>query len=257
MAQDAVPPLVFQSPDCSVAPETVSQLSSQMPSSTFAPSRVRSLPLSLPSDRHRCRLQVLTEISEGSCEGLSAPDSFETARIPMHSGSLDSAQRPCDAGGESMSRLSVTAVRHRHRSPITRGSHMEHRLHEFSREQGLRSPRAPTPPGGARREQEVAMDERKRLMQRQALEKAQQLKQDAKVACWIALKRQLQPGEPISGLELVGKMNLSHLDAKTLPRGKGWKTRALLRMVEGIIALVCRLLGGAEGACVLLVGFLE
>lgn len=121
----------------------------------------------------------------------------------------------------------------------------------------LRSPmgsRAERHQGGSNRDEsasreevEVSMEERRKRMQQQALEKAQRVKEDARVAFLVLCMKQLQPGNPAFGIELVDRINLSHLNAKTLPKGKGWKTQGLLRMIEGIIMLVCKLPRGADG----------
>ncbi|CDI76178.1 WD domain, G-beta repeat-containing protein, putative [Eimeria praecox] len=172
-------------------------------------------------------------VSRSSAGSGHRPSSLSpVSKAPSHCSSLGSA--PFWGSSEGQTPVSSPT---RLRSPM--GSRAERHQRGSSREESV--------PRGER-DIEVSVEERKKRMQQQALEKAQRVKEDARVAFLVVLMKQMQPGNPALGIELVDRINLSHLNSKTLPKGKGWKTQGLLRMIEGIATLVCKLPRGAEVA---------
>lgn len=195
------------------------------------PCRVGSLPISLPSHHNRPGTQKSIFLRASNGGAASSNESLEGTIL--HTGSLGALPLTAHGGGN---RPATAALR--------RGN----------------APRSSTSISlgcDDRGEHEMAMEERKKISQQQALEKARQLKEDAKVASWIVLRKQIRPGEPAADLDLVDKINISHLKAKTLPKGKAWKTQSLLRMIEGIVGLVATLRAEPQGKCVCLLGFYQ
>lgn len=227
----------------SVTNESIFPPSFSTPDAASTPFRGSSLPRSLPSYHDRSKVQMSQERLGDSSIAGPVQCSGEMTKAPMHAHSLDTPPRSGHGGGTTPTKTSLGRLS---------GESMARQRHGLSREQGFRFPRVDPSICGVRGEQEVTMEERKKVMRKEALRKAQQLKEDAKIASWIVLKKQIRPGEPNAGLDLVDKINLSHLNAKTLPRGKGWQLRSLIGMVEGLVALVCTH-GKAEGTsrCVL------
>lgn len=196
------------------------------------PRRKPSLSRRVGSSSDCCSLDRL-EYSTGSMERVSSLPSFPTAKAPSHTSSLGSVSPM--SGEEKQKRAEpLTCIR----------SHTKGSLHSDQHQRRISSDQL-----RRLRDEDITIEERKALMQQKALEKAQKVKVDAKVACWVACMKRSKPGKPAPGIELVDRMNLSHLNAKTLPKGKGWKTRGLLEMVEGIVSLVCKLPRGTESTC--------
>lgn len=185
---------------------------------------------SLASASECCSLEQASKSSASARDSRSSAS--PVAKTPSHCSSLGSA--PVLGSSECQSPVSSPI---RLRSPS--GSRAERHQRSSSRDESI-----------SRGDLEVSVEERKKRMQRQALEKAQRIKEDARVAFLVVFMKQLQPGNPAFGIELVDRINLSHLNAKTLPKGKGWKTQGLLRMIQGIVRLVCKLPRGAEGTFV-------
>ncbi|KAL8271932.1 hypothetical protein Esti_004056 [Eimeria stiedai] len=207
------------------------------------PSRGRSMPLS--SSRGSSSARKLQRGSASLGGAASSRESFEAARSISHTRSLGRTLRHGHSAGSRSTSVSPPQPR-----PSPTGGQSLSQL-EFSFERSLRSSCVFAPAGKALEDKSVAVEEDKSSMQKRALEKGHQLAQDAKVASWIFLKKQVQPAKSALGPELVDMINLQHLNARTLPPGKGWQTRSLLRMVEGIVGLVCSLRGEEAGASLL------
>ncbi|CDJ41515.1 hypothetical protein ETH_00007215 [Eimeria tenella] len=198
--------------------------------------RNRSFPRRKPSLSSRvgtssdcCSLDRL-EYSTGSMERVSSLPSLPAAKAPSHTSSIGSAS-PMSGEEKQKGAESLTCIR----------SHAKGGLRSDQHHRGISSDQL-----RRLRDEDMTIQQRKALMQQKALEKAQKVKVDAKVACWVACMKRSKQGKPAPVIELVDRMNLSHLNAKTLPKGKGWKTRGLLEMVEGIVSLVCKLPRGTE-----------
>ncbi|CDJ36794.1 WD domain, G-beta repeat-containing protein, putative [Eimeria mitis] len=187
---------------------------------------------SLVSSSECCSLErEISRSSTGSENRRSS--SSPVVKPPSHCSSLGSAPLLGSCEGQTPS-SSPTRLR----SPAV--SRAERHQRGGSREESV-----------SRGDLEVSVEERKKRMQQQAMEKAQRVKEDARVAFLVVFMKQLQPGTPALGIEMADRINLSHLNSKTLPKGKGWKTQGLLRMIDGIVTLVCKLPRGAGVASVL------
>ncbi|KAL8455763.1 hypothetical protein Emag_000337 [Eimeria magna] len=206
-------------------------------------SRGRSMPLSARLGGSAAyRLQGGTASLSGAS---SSRENFGVARSIAHTRSLGATLHHRPGAGRSRSApLSLPQPR-----GIPMGGPSQSQL-EFSFERSLRSSCVLAPAGKSSGDKSVAVEEDRNSMQKRALEKAQQLAQDAKVALWIFLKKQVQPADLALGPKLVDMINLQHLSARMLPPGKGWQTRSLLRMVEGLVGLVCSLRGEDAGGSV-------
>ncbi|KAL8433129.1 hypothetical protein ACSSS7_004106 [Eimeria intestinalis] len=207
-------------------------------------SRGRSMPLLMsPGGSPGRRLQHgFVSLSGAS----SFHDSFGAARSLALTKSLGATFRH---GHEASRSSSAPATPPLPRARTAGGPSLSQ--HEFSFERSLRSPCVFAPAGKISRDKSVAVEEDKSSMQKRALERAQQLARDAKVAMWIFFKKQVQPAKSDLGPELVDRINLQHLSARTLPPGKGWRTRSLLRTIEGIVGVVCSLREEEAGASLL------
>ncbi|KAL8449801.1 hypothetical protein Emed_002764 [Eimeria media] len=206
------------------------------------PSRGRSMPLSVRrggSSPYKLQGHI------ASLSGASSSrEKFGVGRSIAHTRSLGATLHHGPEAGRSRS-APVSPPQARHAGGSSRSQV------EFSFERSLRSSCVFDRAGKSYEDKSIAAEEDKSTMQKRALEKAQQLAQDAKVALWIFLKKQVQPANSGLGPQLVDMINLQHLSARTLPPGKGWQTRSLLRMIEGIVALVCSLRGEEAGSSLL------
>ncbi|KAL8440021.1 hypothetical protein Efla_007325 [Eimeria flavescens] len=207
------------------------------------PSRVRSMGFPLANGRRRSARPFGERLST-STENLS---SFGALRGPTHAISLDAAPQTLRGAGRSTSPTPSSSPP-RASSKGSSGALCEYGV---SLERGLRSASGVLL-GRSPGRYSAGLQEDKKAMQQQALEKAQRLEQDARVALCIAVKRQqLQAGKASPGVELMDKINLPHLTVRNPPAGKGWQKRTLLRAIEGIVGLVCSLRAEVAGASLL------
>ncbi|CDJ51087.1 WD domain, G-beta repeat-containing protein, putative [Eimeria brunetti] len=161
------------------------------------------------------------EVSKSSAgSGGRHSSASPVAKAPSHCSSLGSALLL--GSGEGQTPVSSPT---RLRSPV--GSRAERHQRGVGRDESV-----------WRGDLDVSVEDRKKIMQRQALEKAERVKEDARVAFLVVFMKRMQPGSPAFGSELIDRINLSHLNSKTLPKGRRWKTQGLLRMIEGIVSLV-------------------
>lgn len=66
---------------------------------------------------------------------------------------------------------------------------------------------------------------------------SERIKQDAKIAALVAIRKQADRGEEVAGLRIFENMNIMNIHEEYMEQNSSWRKRRLLGMVESIVHL--------------------